>query len=253
MWPENTLAAFRGALELGIQFLETDVHLTRDGILVAHHDDTVDRTTNGSGKIRDLLYSEIARFDAGYRFTEDGKTFPARGKGLKIPMLDEVFGLSPVVRVNVEIKPPGKAAAKKLWEFVDRKSLYDRILVAATEDIQVRRFRRYSSERVATAASRREALVFWMATRAHVSRFLPAAYDALQVPATQAGLTVVDRNFIVAAHRHGIQVHVWTVDESPEIRRLLNLGVDGIMSDRPDRLAALPTFRTPDSLRPLPM
>jgi glycerophosphoryl diester phosphodiesterase len=252
LWPENTLYAFQNALEIGVTFWETDLHATRDGTLVLHHDERVDRTTNGSGRIRDLRYAELCDLDAGYWFEDETGDYPYRGKGLKIPTLAEVFDLSPVSRLNVEIKAPGRSIARALWHFIEHRGLHDRILIAADRNASVRRFRRYSAERVATSASRREALRFWLAVRARVDRFFPVAFDALQVPLTYQGLTVVDRNFIRAAHRHGVQVHVWTLDEPSEMRRMMNLGVDGIMSDRPDRFANLKVRRTTESLRPMP-
>jgi glycerophosphoryl diester phosphodiesterase len=253
LWPENTLAAFRGALELGVRFLETDLHATRDGVLVVSHDDRIDRTTDGTGRLRDYRYADLARFDAGYRFTADGgRTYPFRGKGLRIPTLEEVFALSGEARVNVEIKPRERAVAKALWEFVDQRALHERILVASHDEAQLRRFRKYSSGRVATGASFGEVLRFWTAARLRADRFLPTAFDALQVPTTHAGLTIVDREFVRAAHRRGVQVHVWTIDDPHEMRRLLNLDVDGLMSDRPDRFGALHRRTEPDSVRPMP-
>ncbi|HVU03591.1 MAG TPA: glycerophosphodiester phosphodiesterase [Polyangiaceae bacterium] len=239
-FPENTLLAFENALAHGIRFLETDVHLTKDGVLVAHHDARVDRTTNGTGKIADYTYAELSRLDAGYHFTEDGgRTFPYRGEGVSIPTLLSVFSLSRNARLNVEIKPPGWDVVKRFWELIDGNGLHDRVLVAAENDVQVRRFRRISRETVATSAGRREAIRFVAAAKLRVDRFLAFPFDALQVPAEVGGIPIVDPRFVRAAHRKGIQVHVWTIDEPHEMRRLLNLGVDGIMSDYPDRLAAL--------------
>jgi glycerophosphoryl diester phosphodiesterase len=239
LWPENTLLAFEESLALGIHFLETDVHATRDGVLVLHHDERVDRTTNGSGLIRDMHYAELSRLDAGYRFTRDGQTFPCRGQHLKIPSLLDVFLLSEDARLNVEIKASEKNIAEQLWNLIDSHGFYDRILVAAEDDRQVQRFRRCSGGRVATSAGRREALKFWALSRIGMERLLSLPFDALQVPTTFKRLVVVDDKLVRAAHRNGIQIHVWTVDEPAEMRRLLNVGVDGLMSDRPDRLSAL--------------
>jgi glycerophosphoryl diester phosphodiesterase len=238
-WPENTLVAFEESLALGITYLETDVHMTRDGVLVAHHDETVDRTTNGRGRVEDFLYSDLSRLDAGYRFTFDGEDFPFRGEGIVVPTLSDVFALSSRLRLNVEIKARGRAIVRRLWQFIDQRGLHDRILVAAESDIQVRRFRRYSAERVATSAGRNEALRFWAMAKVGLDRVHPVAYDALQVPATYKTLTVIDKAFVRAAHRHGLQVHAWTIDDPSEMRRLLNLGVDGIISNHPERLASL--------------
>jgi glycerophosphoryl diester phosphodiesterase len=239
LFPENTLDAFRGALELGIPFLETDVHLSRDGVLVVHHDATVNRTTNGSGKVADLTLSELRKLDAGYRFSPGGGAFPFRGKGLTIPTLEEAFALSPTVRFNVELKTAGRAAAHALWSFIEAGELHDRILVAAEVHATIRRFRRLSRERVATSASHREALAFLAATRLHLDGVLPVAFDALQIPVRHRGVRVLDRRLVQAAHRHGVQVHAWTIDDPAEMRELLALGVDGLMSDRPDLLAPL--------------
>jgi glycerophosphoryl diester phosphodiesterase len=239
LWPENTLFAFERSLELGARYLETDVHATRDGVLVAHHNDAVDATTNGSGYVRDLLFSELQRLDAGYRFTEDGRTFPYRGKGLRIPKLEDVFALSIRARVNVDMKPTDPGVPKLLWELIELRALHDRILVASEYDAQLSRFRTLAAERVATSASQKEALMFWGATRLHLDHLVPVAFDALQVPKTSRGFTIVDRGFVRAAHRHGLQVHVWTIDDPSEMAELLALGVDGLISDRPDRLMQL--------------
>jgi glycerophosphoryl diester phosphodiesterase len=239
-WPENTLLAFEEALALGVRYLETDVHLTKDGILVAHHDDRVDRTTNGTGFVADFTYDELSRLDAGFRFTRDGgQTYPCRGKGITIPTLLSVFALSRNARLNVEIKPRGRDAVRRFWELIDANGLHERVLVAAENDVQVKRFRRISKETVATSAGRRETIRFLVAVRLGIERFVAFPFDALQVPVSSLGVTIVDHAFVLAAHRKGIQVHVWTIDEPHEMRRLLNLGVDGIMSDHPDRLVAL--------------
>src|SRR4029079_5688066 len=132
---------------------------------------------------------------------------PFRGRGARIPSLADIFALSNRLRVNVEIKPQGGAIVRKLWEFVEGPGLMDRILVASHDDRQVRRFRRYSCERVATSAGRREAMAFWAAARCGLDHLMPVSFDALQVPRTYGGMTVVDKDFVRAAHRRGVQVH----------------------------------------------
>jgi len=200
-----------------------------------------------------MRYAELVDLDAGYWFSDETGGYPYRGKRLRIPTLSEVLDLSPFARLNVEIKPSGRKIARKLWELIEHRGVHERILVASERDRNVKRFRRYAAERVATSASRREVTQFWLAVRARVDRFLPVAFDALQVPPAFHGLTIVDRAFVRAAHRHGLQVHVWTLDEPSEIRRMLNLGVDGIMSDRPDRLANVGGPSSSESLRPMPL
>lgn len=244
LWPENTMLAFRGAVEMGYRYLETDLHATRDGVLVLIHDDTLERVTDGSGPVWEHTLAELQRFDAGYHFSPDGgRTYPYRGQGATVPTLEEVVEAFPDVRLNVEIKqarlsgrqeqPPVVAA---VVDFIEKRGLQDRLLVASFRDRLVREFRRHSGGRVATSAAQGEAVRFWLASRLRLERLLRIPYDALQVPTRYGSLTVVDRRFVEAAHRCGLEVHVWTVDEPGEMRRLLDMGVDGLMSDRPDLL-----------------
>jgi glycerophosphoryl diester phosphodiesterase len=236
LWPENTLEAFRGALDLGIRHLETDVHATRDGVLVCHHDARVDRTTDGSGRVANLTLAELKRLDAGYRFSPDGRALPARARGITIPTLEEVVALHPESLLNVEIKQRVPDITESFWAFVAERGLEDRFLVAAEDHRIGRAFRKACASRVATSASRREAIAFWAASRATLASWLPLPYDALQVPERSGPLTIVDRRFVECAHRRGLHVHVWTVNDAMAMDRLLAMGVDGIMTDRPDLL-----------------
>lgn len=237
LWPENTMVAFQGAVDLGYQYLETDLHATRDGVLVTIHDDTLARTTDGSGPVSECTLEKLKRLDAGYHFSPDGgQTFPFRGKGITVPTLAEVAETFPQLRLNVEAKQKDPPIVETLISFIEERKLHDRILVASFQDEVIQSFRRRMGDRVATSSATWEATRFWLASRVGLTRLLRCPYDALQVPPRQGRLTVVDRRFVNAAHRRGLQVHVWTVDEPDEMRRLLRLGVDGIMSDRPDLL-----------------
>ena len=240
LWPENTMVAFQGAVQLGCRYLETDLRTTRDGVIVAIHDETLDRISDGSGPVCALTLAELKRLDAGYRLSPDGgQTFPFRGKGVTVPTLTEVTQAFPDTRLNLDIKQREPPIVEPLVTFIEEQGAHDRILVGSFHDRILKEFRRRTGGRVATSAASWEARLFWLASRLGLARFLPVPYDALQVPPRQGPLPVVDRRFVQAAHRLGIQVHVWTVDESEEMRRLLNLGVDGLMSDRPDLLLAV--------------
>ena len=249
LWPENTLEAFRGAIELGCSHLETDVRMTRDGELVVFHDESLERTTDGHGRVAAHTLAQLRRLDAGYRFSPDGKSFPRRGQGLVIPTLAEVVALSPSVRFNVEIKERGPFdLPRALLAFIERHGLADRIVVAAERHELMREFRRLGQGRIATSASRRECLHFWLASRLGLTGFLRLPYQALQIPVRAGNLTVVTPALLDAAHREGIAVHVWTIDERAEMLRLLDLGVDGLMSDHPDRLRQVVLERSRASL-----
>lgn len=237
LWPENTMVAFQGAVQLGCRYLETDLRTTRDGVLVTIHDETLDRISDGSGPVHALTLTELKRLDAGYRFSPDGgQTFPFRGKEVTVPTLAEVVQAFPDICLNLEIKQKEPSLVEALVTFIEEQDAHDRILVGSFHDRMLKEFRRRTGGRVDTSAASWEARLFWLASRLGLTRFLRLPYDALQVPPRQGTLRVVDRRFVQAAHRLGIQVHVWTVDESEEMRRLLNLGVDGLMSDRPDLL-----------------
>jgi glycerophosphoryl diester phosphodiesterase len=237
--PENTLPAFERGLALGADALELDIQTTREGEIVVIHDQTVDRTTNGAGPVSGYTLEELRRLDAGYRFTpDDGQSYPYRGQGVVIPTMREVFERFPNTRINLDLKESSPDRERSLWELIREYEAFDRILVASGEVHQaIIRFRQFSAGRVATSASEAEIRRFFYATKARATRWLRPAYDALQIPETHRGIRIVSPAFVGAAHRLGIDVHVWTVDERSAMERLLALDVDGIMTDRPDVLA----------------
>src|SRR5690606_10157864 len=172
-----------------------------------------------------------------YRFSPDGKSFPRRGQGVTIPTLAELVELSPSVRFNVELKERGPFdLPRALLAFIDRHGIGDRVVVAAERPELMRAFRQLAQRRIATGASRRECLQCWFASRLRLTALLRLPYQALQIPVRAGNLAVVTPTLLDAAHREGLMVHVWTIDEPREMRRLLDLGVDGLMSDHPDRL-----------------
>ncbi|HEX6123708.1 MAG TPA: glycerophosphodiester phosphodiesterase [Ktedonobacterales bacterium] len=236
--PENTIAAFKHGLSFGADALELDVHLSRDGELMVLHDPTVDRTTNGVGSANVLTRAELQALDAGYRFTPDGgQTFPFRGQGVTIPTLREVLTTFPDARVNIELKENNPRAEERMWALAQELGVEDRILVASSYLPTIVRFRRLSAGRITTSASAPEIRSFVLVALTRTSRWLRPAYDALQVPETYRALRIVSPTTIALAHRLGLAMHVWTVDDRPTMDRLLAWGVDGLMSDRPDLLA----------------
>lgn len=237
LFPENTVAAFRGAYDLGIRFIETDLWRTRDGVWICHHDETVDRCTNGTGRVFSFTRSELAELDAGHRFTPDGgRTFPFRGRGVVIPTLEEALVVAPDLYYVLEVKPDAPELMRDLFEELDRANVHSRVLVASAHESVTAAFRRVCAGSIVTSAGHRGIYDFALSVRARIHRFRTYAFDALQVPPSHEGRTVVDRAFVRAAHEHGIRVHVWTIDDAAEMERLLDLEVDGIMSDRPDVL-----------------
>lgn len=234
LWPENTMPAFEGAVQLGYRYLETDLHATNDEVLVCLHDDTLDRTTDGSGKVWAHSWAELQRLDAGFRFAGDGD-FPFRGRGVTIPSFEELVTTYPQTMITVDLKQSGIEGL--LAEAVARFELWDRIIAGSFRDGRLRRFRHLTGRRVATSSGPQETLRMWLAARR--GRGTPIPADALQVPVRYGPLTLVDERTVAAAHAAEKQVHVWTVNEPGEMRRLLDLGVDGLITDRPDLLRDL--------------
>jgi glycerophosphoryl diester phosphodiesterase len=231
--PENTMAAFQAAVDLGYRHLETDAQLTREGVLVAFHDEVVDRVTDLSGRVSDLSVAELSRADAGYHFSPDaGRSFPFRGRGLAVPTLEEVLGAWPQVRINVDAKTG--AVVAPLVRLVERMGATDRVCVGSFNDLRLARLRHLARGRICTSMGRAAVAAARLASLA--GRFPALGGDCVQVPVRRFGVRVVDPAFIRAAHRGGLQVHVWTVNDRTEMVRLLDLGVDGIMTDRPSLL-----------------
>ena len=235
--PENTLEAFRLAAESGVRGLETDVHMTRDGYIVAIHDDSVDRTTDGAGLVREMMFAELKDLDAGYRFTPDGgETYPYRGRGVRVPEIREVFREFEGFVVNIDIKEEQPGVEEALLRAIKDHGAEDRVIVASGRSRSVRRFRRLCRGRVRTSASALEIAVFHYLNRMRLEGLFRPPYDALQVPVEYRGTPLLTPRFIRAAHARGVRVDAWTIDDPREMRRLLDLGVDAIMTNRPEVL-----------------
>ncbi|WP_405968679.1 glycerophosphodiester phosphodiesterase [Streptomyces sp. NBC_00015] len=216
---ENTTAQFRRAVEAGYRYIETDVHATRDGKLVAFHDATLDRMTDGAGRIADLLWSDVRH---------------ARVAGKEpVPLFEELLETFPEVRWNVDLK--AEPALHPLLNLIARAGAWDRVCVGSFSEARVVRAQRLAGPRLATSFGTRGVLNLRLRSWG-VPAALRRSAVAAQVPESQSGIQVVDRRFVRAAHARGLQVHVWTINDPDRMHRLLDLGVDGIMTDHIDTL-----------------
>lgn len=225
---ENTLAAFARAVALGYRHLETDVHATADGVAVIFHDDTTDRMLGRPGRIGDVPWADLS--------TVRVAGAPA------VPRLDELLGAWPDAYLNIDVK--SDAALEPTIAALRATGAHDRVLLASFDDSRVAHLRRALGPRVATSLGQRAAVRLWAASRIGAgARRAVAGAVATQVPPRMGRLPVTDRRFIGYAHRLGLAVHVWTVDEPDEIRGLLDAGVDGIMTDHIEVLRDVYTER----------
>lgn len=240
LWPGNTMYAFQRAAAMGVDVLEMDLHITADGHLVLIHDETVDRTTDGQGVVEEMSLAEVKALDAGYRWSPDGgQTFPFRGQGITVPTLEEVFQAFPNTLMNIEIKRVhNRPVAEPFCAAIRRHGMQDKVLVASFHSDLMAAFRAACPE-VATSATRSEVIEFFVRHALFQADTYTPPAGALQVPEYQGSLRVLTQRFVDDAHRRGLEVHPWTIDETADMERMVALGVDGIITDRPDRLLAL--------------
>jgi glycerophosphoryl diester phosphodiesterase len=223
--PENTMAAYEAAVGMGYRYVETDVHRTADGVLVAFHDDGLDWVTDRIGKIADLAWSEVreARLVGGHG----------------VPLFEDLLGSWPELRVNVE--PKADASVDLLADVIERTGSLDRVCVGSFSGKRLTRLRTRLGPRLCTSMGPLATVQLRIASLGVPVGPITAA--CAQVPVRRGPVPVVDRRFVAAAHRRGLQVHVWTVDDRAEMERLLDLGVDGLMTDRPTVLKDVLTAR----------
>ncbi|HSP64683.1 MAG TPA: glycerophosphodiester phosphodiesterase [Candidatus Deferrimicrobium sp.] len=227
--PENTLPAFDAAVELGYHHLETDAHLSSDGVVFSFHDYVLERVTDRRGRLSSVSAAEIGEADAAYHFSPDGVTFPLRGTGIRVPTMEEVLTRWPGVFVNIDTK--SDAVVDPLVDLLRRLDAFDRVCIGSFSDDRLRRVRRLSGGAVCTSMGPAGITAAWLASR--TGRMPRLQADCLQVPVRARRLVVVDRRLVEVAHAAGLQVHVWTIDDPAEMGALLDLGVDAIMTDRP--------------------
>lgn len=234
LWPGNTLFAMQQAAALGVDVLEMDLHITQDGVLVLIHDETVDRTTDGTGEVEAMTLAEIQQLDAGYDWSRDeGTSQPFRGQGITIPTLEEIFQEFPDYRMTIELKKTEHSMAQPFCELIRAYGMQDQIVVASFHDERMHEFREICPE-VATSSAKQETTTFVLLTKVFLGRLYSPKFHTLQVPRKSSGITILTPSFVRAAHERGLAVEPWTINDPAEMREYIEWGVDGIMTDRPD-------------------
>jgi glycerophosphoryl diester phosphodiesterase len=218
---ENSLSAFRRAVDEGYQYLETDVHATADGVVVVHHDDALDRTTDAHGIVARLSWKTVSHAKIGGREP--------------VSRLEDLLEELPDALLNIDVK--ADSAVEPVVELLRRTGAVDRVCLASFSDSRLQRLRQRIGPKLITSMGPRSVAALWAAGRFWAPRALRAVRGAMaQVPVTQGRLRVVDRRLITAAHRRGREVHVWTINDAAQMHQLLDLGVDGLVTDQPEIL-----------------
>jgi len=233
--PENTVEAFRRAVSSGIVYAELDVHATRDGHIVVIHDKTLGRTTNGQGQVREHSLTDLQQLDAGYWFSPDTQHFPFRATGVRIPTLAAVLNSFPELKFTVEIKQADPPIEELVIAVVRNCGRTQDVILASEHDHIMTRLRHSASGIATSFAGGEVADVIQRVSTGQLTGYHPPGL-ALQIPPEFQGIPLVTTETVTAAHSLGLEVHVWTINEPQEMERLLDLGVDGIMSDFPGRL-----------------
>ncbi|UCZ52408.1 glycerophosphodiester phosphodiesterase [Bacillus shivajii] len=239
--PSNTLAAFEQARELGVDVIEFDVHMTKDGYLVAIHDNTVDRTTDGIGKVNDLTLEEIRALDAADYFQDLNGEYSYKEQGVTIPTVEEIFDEFSDMRLNIELKATNdpefyEPMSKRLWELIEEYGNAKRVLVASFEHDIIEMFQEVSNGQVPVSGGRQEVTKFVVFHKLFLNGLYRANVDAIQIPTEESIFNLKDEKLIHGAKKRGMDVHYWTINDQDKMRELVELGADGIITDRPDLL-----------------
>lgn len=242
--PANTMAAFENAHEMGVDVLEYDVHITADGHLVTIHDDTVDRTTDGSGRVNDFTLEEIQELDAGYSFEDLDGERSYRGEGVTVPTVEEVLTSFPDTRHLIELKDTNdedrwEEMIQEMWRLIEEHDLNDNVMIASfTHEIN-ERFQEISDDTVAIGGGEEAVRPFVERHILYLNGLVNPNADAFQLPTEQEGFDLTNSNILRGAHQRNMQVYYWTINDEETMQELIDKGADGIVTDRPDLLLDL--------------
>ena len=235
LYPENTLFAFEKVLALDAHIIETDVWSTKDGHVVILHDETVDRTTNGAGSVRTKTLDQLKALDAAWWFTTDGgATYPLRGRGITVPTLEEAFQSFPNTRFCIEIKQERPHIEQEVLALIETFGMQEKVCLGSFFDAVLERVRKKNQD-ICTGAGILGTFLF-LVTPLDLLRLQDVPVQAFQIPEEEVGVEILTPEFVFKAGQLGIEVHVWTLNEVEDMQAALEMGVQGIITDYPDRL-----------------
>lgn len=233
LWPDNTMTSFSGAAALGVDVLELDTQITSDGHIVVIHDSTVDRTTNGTGRVDSFTLEQLQELDAAFHWRGPDGDFPYRGAGLTVPTLREVLEAFPAVGVNIDMKSDDPRVPEATCRLIRETGREHSVMVASFVQRNLHEFRELCPE-AATSAGPDEVRDFLIMNLLGLGRATSPAADAFQVPVRQGRIPVVTSVFVRGLKERNVVLDVWTINDEAEMRRLYDMGVQGIITDRPD-------------------
>jgi glycerophosphoryl diester phosphodiesterase len=242
LWPENTMEAFSGSMALGVDVLEMDIRITKDGVLVCHHDADIENMSDDTGRVWNYTYQELLQFNFGDGFTDLDGNNPYKNQQVDITRLEDVFKAYPNVFYVVEIKDTeqrGEIAGDSLKALIERYQLTSKTMVASFDEDVLVHFRETAGNSISTSASQKETTKFVLSAKAQASYFYHPNAVAFQLPVKEIGIIMGRSHVIKAAHRHNMAVHFWTINDKEEMRDLIEKGADGLITDRPDLLFEL--------------
>ncbi len=244
--PSNTLAAFTNAYELGVDVLEFDIHMTKDGHLVSIHDPTVDRTTDGTGRVNEMTLEEVQALDAAATFKDLNGEYSFRGKGVYIPTVDEIFSTinDPEMLYTIEIKDSNdpelyQTMSEKLWKLIQHYGLEENVIIAAFDQAIIDMVIEVSEGEALVSGGRDEITKFVVFHKLFLNGLYQQNVHALQIPTEDSDINLMDGKLIRGAQNRGMDVHYWTINDPETMKELIEIGADGIMTDRPDLLMEL--------------
>lgn len=237
--PENSMAAFKKAAELGVHGFEIDIRLTKDEEIIVFHDEYIDRVTDGTGRVADFNLSDLKAFDLGYHFLNEQQEYEYRGLGESVITLRELFQEFPQMLINIDMKDSpetyeGSLIPSKLWRLIDEMSAQNRVVVTSFHDEQIDRFNLYAQNSVALGAGESEVRKAYAAYTSQFGHLYHPRADVVQIPIKSGVFPLDGEGFIQFLTNLNVPVHYWTIDDPQTMERLLQSGAKGIITDRPD-------------------
>ncbi|MFP3918615.1 glycerophosphodiester phosphodiesterase [Lysinibacillus telephonicus] len=237
--PEHTMIAFKKALDLGVDGFEVDIRLTKDEEIIVFHDDTIDRTSDGAGFVKDFTLNELKQFNFGYHFEDLDGQFPYREQKADVVTLRELFERFPNTYINIDIKDgpdtyEGSLMPSKLWRLIEEYNAENRIVVTSFYSEQVDRFNLYAQNRVALGAGEADVRKAFTAFTSQFGHLYHPKVDVFQIPTKSGVISLDSSKFIAFLSKLNIPVHYWVIDDTEAVQRLIENGAQGIVTDRPD-------------------